>query len=257
MSHSEKENNSAEKVWSVVSHDLKTPLFIINTDAKCLQKDLLPILLDAYKKAQIAGLEITPIRPDRLKKYQAYLPSIQSTVERIGQYVSRMDRKICYKNYEAASTLKPTPIVDCINEAVSKYQAKYTLEDKSRIQITLDDANVLGNPEMIQYMIYELLANAEYAIEENRSDLHLGSVIITGQKKQDSYVLQIKNNGKPIPENDMPHLFDSYFTTRSGSLGIGLSFCKQAIEAMSGEITCFTSDDRYTCFSINFQIQAT
>jgi signal transduction histidine kinase len=48
--------------------------------------------------------------------------------------------------------------------------------------------------------------------------------------------VEIRDNGPGISDEHLPHLFDSFFTTKQGGLGIGLSLCRSIIEAHGGQI---------------------
>ncbi|MFA6038339.1 MAG: hypothetical protein WC748_09510 [Legionellales bacterium] len=45
-----KDRSELEHVWTVIAHDLATPLQIIESNLNHVDKQLLPILLDGYKK---------------------------------------------------------------------------------------------------------------------------------------------------------------------------------------------------------------
>lgn len=64
--------------------------------------------------------------------------------------------------------------------------------------------------------------------------------------------IDVKNNGEPIPENMINDVFDEYFHFQgkkdhfSNSTGIGLTFCKLAIEAQGGDIGIISQPDGET-----------
>jgi len=46
----------------------------------------------------------------------------------------------------------------------------------------------------------------------------------------------IEDSGPGIDTTHLPHLFDSFFTTKDTGMGIGLSICRSIIEAHDGHI---------------------
>jgi signal transduction histidine kinase len=235
-----KDRSELEHVWSVIGHDLTTPLLVINSNLDHMDKQLLPQLLDAYKKAKDAGLDIPFITNAQLEHYQEILSNTQSVVENIRQNVARWNHQLLSKHSRVSN--HPVEIVKCIKDAIKNYQTSYSLKDKSRIHIDLHEATVLGDEDMIQYTIFELLTNAEYAIEADSSDQN-ASVFISSNKDDNNYHLKIKNKCLPINSSDVERFFDPYFSNKTSHIGLGLTFCKQAMQNMQGNITCHIKDD--------------
>jgi two-component system sensor kinase FixL len=46
----------------------------------------------------------------------------------------------------------------------------------------------------------------------------------------------VSDTGQGIPLERLPHIFDSFFTTKKEGLGLGLSICKWIVEAHRGRI---------------------
>ncbi len=65
----------------------------------------------------------------------------------------------------------------------------------------------------------------------------------------DDHNLYVKDNGRGIPPDVAPHIFDLYFTT--GGKGIGLPFVRQLLEGMGGKI-CLETSPQGTTFFISF-----
>ncbi|MFA6038343.1 MAG: ATP-binding protein [Legionellales bacterium] len=105
-----------------------------------------------------------------------------------------------------------------------------------------DEATVLGNEDLIQYVIFELLSNAEYAIEAMNNDEKI-LVSITSSRDNNNYIVKIKNKCLPINSSDVEKFFDPYFSNKTSHIGLGLTFSKQAMKNMQGDITCQTNDD--------------
>lgn len=65
----------------------------------------------------------------------------------------------------------------------------------------------------------------------------------------DQVVIQIRNNGPKINEENILTIFEPFVTTKNHGTGIGLFVCKQIIEKHNGQINCL-SDDQWTSFHI-------
>ena len=243
MSNHQKESE-LERVWSVISHDLATPLFVMQSNLKHLDKELMPMLLEVYQKAKDAGVDIPPKLDKLLQNHKPVLPETQSAVHRIRQLISRWNRKLLPEKFQPSK--EPVNIKPCVEAAIKEYQALYRLEDKSRIHVDIDEATVLGDETMIQHILYELLANAEYAIEAGDDKANHTLVSISSVMDDEHYHLQIKSNGSAIDETNLSKLFDPYFSTKTSHIGLGLTFCQRTLQRMEGKLSCRTENDGKT-----------
>jgi signal transduction histidine kinase len=91
---------------------------------------------------------------------------------------------------------------------------------------------VYGN-EFMQVII-NLLENAVEAVPEagGRIKISLAS------KMADEIIVSIEDNGRGIDDDAMHKIFEPYFSTRKGSMGLGLYMCKMIVEQhLKGQIT--------------------
>lgn len=240
-----KEPSELERVWSVISHDLTTPLLTIQLGLQHLDETLIPQLLEVYQKAKDAGLDIPLIPRHRLEIYQKTLPNTKSVVDRVRQLVSRWNRKLLPEHFQPSK--QPVDIKACVIAAIEHYQTAHDLEDKSRIRVDAEEGTVLGDEATIQHILYELFANAEYAAGGSSDENANGPIVsLSSTLHEKQYQLHIKSTGAPIADADLPKLFDPYFTTKSSHLGLGLTFCQWAMQNMQGDITCRTENDGKT-----------
>ncbi len=78
------------------------------------------------------------------------------------------------------------------------------------------------------------------------------NIRIMAQESGEFIMVEVKNNGDPIPENMINDVFDEYFHFQGGkdhfsnSTGIGLTFCKLAVEAQGGNIGIISQPDGET-----------
>ena len=62
--------------------------------------------------------------------------------------------------------------------------------------------------------------------------------------------LHYKDDGNGIKEDELPKIFNADFS--KGKFGIGLHFCKKAMERMGGKIKCISKFGVYTEFIVYF-----
>ncbi len=72
-------------------------------------------------------------------------------------------------------------------------------------------------PNQIKQACVAILVNAYEAVSEN------GEIMITTKNPDDAHILlEITDNGSGIAEEDIPHIFEPFFSTKQNASGIGL-----------------------------------
>ncbi len=102
----------------------------------------------------------------------------------------------------------------------------------------MEDFFTLGFPNEFSQVVINLVNNAREAIIENE-DIKDPLIRIDSKKDEKSGSIFFYNNGGPIPENVIPHIFEPYFTTKESNkgTGIGLYLVKTIIKQnMNGKI---------------------
>jgi C4-dicarboxylate-specific signal transduction histidine kinase len=96
-------------------------------------------------------------------------------------------------------------------------------------------------------VLVNLLTNAHHAVEGRPSP----AITVLTQAIGDRRVaITIRDNGMGIAEDDLPRIFDPYFTTRRAGTGLGLAIAKNIIEALGGSIGVVTRAGAGTDFRI-------
>ena len=97
-----------------------------------------------------------------------------------------------------------------------------------------------------------LLKNAVQAIESENNDKKEKYIRIHAYcNEEEAVVIEIKNNGPPIPPDVESHIFVPFFTTREEGSGVGLSISRQIMRLSGGSLT-LKSDGKETTFVLKF-----
>ncbi len=122
------------------------------------------------------------------------------------------------------------------------------------LELNVDDVppvNALGND--LQRVLINLLVNARQATPEGGS-VRVG---LKHDASKDEVVLSIRDTGSGIPPDVLPKIFDPFFSTKSGpdatgkgGTGVGLSTCKEVVDAHGGRIRVESSVGKGTAFLI-------
>lgn len=108
----------------------------------------------------------------------------------------------------------------------------------------------------MQQIIVNLMVNVIQAMKDapqTRREIHLENCVDDG----DRIAFSIRDNGTGIPADHMDQIFDGFFTTKDGGLGIGLAICQSIIEAHGGEITARNQPEGGGVFSFSIPLAPT
>ncbi len=94
---------------------------------------------------------------------------------------------------------------------------------------------VVGDPKLLRRVLANLLANA---IKHTRRG---GYIDFRAWKQEDGFVLSVRDDGEGIPEADQKRIFNAFEQSRHTihdryDTGMGLTFCKLAVEKHGGKI---------------------
>ena len=77
---------------------------------------------------------------------------------------------------------------------------------------------------------------------------------VSTDSQSSMWILKISDNGIGIPKEHLSHIFDPFYTTRTGGTGLGLANVEKIILAHGGRISVISELDIGTCFIISFPI---
>jgi signal transduction histidine kinase/putative methionine-R-sulfoxide reductase with GAF domain len=100
--------------------------------------------------------------------------------------------------------------------------------------------------EQMKQVILNLLMNAIQAMSDG------GRLELSGQVSEDDRWVQlfIRDSGIGIPTEDMNKLFDPFFSTREGGIGLGLSIAHRIIDQHHGKIEVESTPGKGTLFTL-------
>lgn len=127
-------------------------------------------------------------------------------------------------------------------------------EKNLEVHLQFTDFKILADKEVMVRVFDNLLSNAVRYSPLNRS------IDIKAEPSGDGMLhISMKNYGDPIPEEALPLIFDKYrhFGKSEGSAhrstGLGLTFCKMAVEAHGGKIGARNNPDEGCSFWFTMQ----
>ncbi|HTZ82940.1 MAG TPA: ATP-binding protein [Candidatus Acidoferrales bacterium] len=116
------------------------------------------------------------------------------------------------------------------------------------VEITLHKDPALPEVEhdsdQIHQVLLNLLLNALQAIDKN------GRVAVTVEKQGANAVVEVTDDGRGIPPENLPNIFRPFFTTKGDGTGLGLSLARRIVENHQGRIDVTSTAGKGTTFAV-------
>jgi signal transduction histidine kinase/putative methionine-R-sulfoxide reductase with GAF domain len=110
-----------------------------------------------------------------------------------------------------------------------------------------------GDKAELSVIIYNFLSNAIKAIR--RAEREVGEIKISATKKYENIVIKIEDNGTGIKNEHENKIFEPYFTTTEGGVGLGLYVVHELVRyRYHGEIKFKSQYTKGTVFTILFPV---
>lgn len=139
------------------------------------------------------------------------------------------------------------------------YNALHLLQPESRrrqVSPVVDAPNtelrVSADPVALEQIVHNLLMNALQALEQvppERRELVLRLRAVEGQGR-----LEVSDSGPGIPPDAMARLFQPFFSTREGGLGLGLSLCETLATGLGGSLSAQHRDGGGATFTLTLPL---
>ena len=94
---------------------------------------------------------------------------------------------------------------------------------------------IQGDRVQLQQVILNLIINAVEAMSGVSEGLR-GLLIGTGKDASGRVLVAVQDSGPGLNPESFERLFDSFYTTKPGGTGMGLSICRSIVEAHGGRI---------------------
>jgi signal transduction histidine kinase len=111
------------------------------------------------------------------------------------------------------------------------------------IDASAQDSEMAGSPRHLTQLVRNLVRNA---VQASRGR----SVSINLTCDAQSMVLEVRDCGAGIAPQDIPHVFDRFYSRRHGGTGVGLSVVKRIAEQHGGRIEVSSQVGKGTCMQV-------
>ena len=227
-----------ERAWkaqrqflSDASHELKTPLTVILSNAELLESGMI----------QDDGMKLDFAR--RIKKEAAGMTGLINDILMISRLES-MDAEVMFSDVRISVLLQE--IMDSLKPLAASCQVFLHVDCKPLC--------IRANLQQMKELFTNLATNA---IKYNRPG---GQVWITVGEQGDDMLVRVKDNGVGIPKESLDRIFERFYrvdkgrSRKQGGTGLGLSIVKHIVNFYHGTIHVTSELDKGTEFTVTIPL---
>ncbi|SFQ94584.1 ATP-binding protein [Desulfoscipio geothermicus] len=208
-------------------------------------------LIDQYRRSEnliAMGRTITEIAHELRAPVSVIQAAAQAMalnfqdLPRLDEYIQQIDRQVERHSKLINELLdfgRPDPgtieKMD-INELIkSVLTANEPLISKTGIKLNYPSAGhkplvIQGNAEKLKQVFTNLIINALEAMRQN------GVLTIESHAAGEQVAVSVRDTGEGIPPEDLPNIFEPFYTKKAGGNGLGLAICKRIVQIHGGSI---------------------
>jgi signal transduction histidine kinase len=212
------------RLASAIAHEIRNPLNYINLTLDHLRAKFMPE--DEAKRTDFEKLTI----------------QLKTEVARINRQISD------FLNYSRPfkPNLQSTDVRQVIENSLLIVESQAE-EAGIRINLVEDKEvpKISADPEYLRSLFNNLFINAVQAMEGKGGNLNVKISSENAHVK-----IEVSDTGKGIPEENLPKIFEPYFSTKETGTGLGLAIVQKTVEAHNGTIEVTSRENKGTSFVV-------
>ena len=227
------------RLVSGVAHELNTPISVL--------KGNLWALKEYFEEIQT---HLHSVEPETQEVLEDIPPLFQETNQAL-HHISDIVQSLKAFSQPQTQTQQPFDLIEVLHTALHWLLANHTISPTLHCQLP-DTLTIDGNPQALQQVLINLIQNALDAM----ADTPQPQLTLSLEQTKNTLTLQVADNGHGIEEQDLPHIFDPFFTQKpvGQGTGLGLSISRQIIESMHGELTAWNRPEGGAVFQITLPL---
>jgi len=221
-----------EQFFSMISHELKTPLVPIQGYIKMLKEERFGNL-DEIQKEKLGIVDSNTIALSKL---------IQNMLDYQKLSTGSMEMKMQEINIEKI-----------VNDAFASLDSEFKQKEIEKTVSVEGNIELICDAQRISQVLTALLDNSLKAIQPK-----LGKINVSVSQLENTVTVAVHDNGCGIPKEELGKVFSKFYqvdmsnTREKGGVGLGLSICQKIIDAHDGKIWIESELDQET--TINFTL---
>jgi C4-dicarboxylate-specific signal transduction histidine kinase len=190
-----------------------------------------------------AAQNFLDMQPPDLGEVREALACIVGNADRAGDIIGRIREQI----KKAPPRKERFDLNAAINEVIVLARSAI-INNRVWVQTRLSEGlfPIHGDRVQLQQVVLNLLLNAVEAmgsVEAAQRDL-----LISTKQDRTGLLVAVRDSGPGIDPSHIERVFDTFYTTKSSGMGMGLSICRSIIDAHGGRLWAEANEPRGTIF---------
>lgn len=219
------------RLASAIAHEIRNPLNYIN------------LTLDHLRTT------LAPEDPQKRRVFERLANQLKAEVARINTRITE------FLNYTrpAKLELRPVALRDVIEDALQMVEVQIA-ENNVAARIDEHEAvpTTMADTESLRSVFTNLIINGLQAMDGGG-----GSLSITLAEDNGAARVEITDTGGGIAPENLPQIFEPYFSTKETGTGLGLAIVKKIIDDHGGTVSVTSTPGAGTTFTIKLPAAAT
>lgn len=223
----EQANEIKSEFLASVSHELRTPLHAILSFSRLGLKNVLEL----------------PVQSNEIQKLQSYFNKIQLSGAKLLNFINDLLDSAKFESGKMELKLSQYNIIQTVQSVKNEQEARLQeLQLHLSINAPQTDLMVQCDQERMNQLITNLISNAvKYSPEKGNIEITISPDIIQtdADTAQEAIRFSIQDEGTGIPVEQLENIFQKFIQSSNaitGGTGLGLSLCKDIIDAHGGKI---------------------
>ena len=179
----------------------------------------------------LAARRFLGAEPPNLREVDEALSLIVREGNRAGEVVGRIRALI----KKAPARKDAVAINDAILEVIALTSTETANNSVSvRTQLAEGSPHVQGDRVQLQQILLNLIINAIEAMRDVGEDER--ELLISSRSEPDGVSVEVRDSGPGFAPAALERVFEAFYTTKPGGLGLGLSICRSIMEAHDGRL---------------------
>ncbi len=228
----QKAEAARDSLFQMIVHDLNNPIHVIMGQAQVLR-------MDPHQQ----------LNPEQL---QNSLGIIATAAKQLGGLTNQILDVAGLEENKMPVESEEFDLAKLIDETKEMYSAELGQVGGTLSTEFDGPVNILADRRLVQRLLQNLLANSLKFTKPNG----IPHIILKARTGQKNVVFSVTDNGPGIARKFHIDVFSRFFRVESGEaasvkgLGLGLTFCKLAAEAMNGHISLESQENHGATFTI-------
>ena len=190
-------------------------------------------------------LAVEQLDPAKFKEEKVYTDIIQRNSSRIDKLIT----ELLNSSRPATISLEKASLQSILAKSIAAAMDRIILK---KIDLQQDycrgEAWIMADPDKLSIAFLNIIING---VEAARADA--SSLLVQLKEDRDNYVVSITDNGHGISDENLNHLFEPYFTSKTGGMGLGLSTALSIFESHKALVEVKSALDNGTSFNLIFK----